>query len=266
MIPHPESTGMSTGSERDRSSHTKSGSTASASATAPIICTRVCPIRSANAPNPKQPPTKQTFSTSELPNAWAALKPKAFCTNTGMKISSTYTATAHRIEMPKPASSAPECSRKTRSSGSGAGCRVCSARNAGVSSRVRRRYRPSGTMQSPIRNGMRQPQLTTAPGGSSAVTAKATSAPRMFDMPMLACSQAVNSPLLPAGACSTKKAAALPISPPAENPCMMRPASSSSGAPTPIAANGGEAAMISVPPAMTRMVAVKAALRPARSP
>ena len=121
-------------------------------------------------------------------------------------------------------------------------------------------------MQSPIRNGTRQPQLMTAAGGSSAVTANATSAPRMFDMPMLACNQAANSPFLRAGACSTRNAAALPISPPAEKPCMIRPASSSSGAPTPMAANDGEAAMISVPPAMTRMVVVSAALRPARSP
>ncbi|KGS73607.1 hypothetical protein X947_5766 [Burkholderia pseudomallei MSHR7334] len=63
-----------------------------------------------------------------------------------------------------------------------------------------------------------------------------------------------------------RNAAAPPTSPPAEKPCSSLPQRISSGAPTPIAAYGGANAMTPVPVAITRMVSVSAALRPARSP
>ncbi len=68
------------------------------------------------------------------------------------------------------------------------------------------------------------------------MTAKATSAPMMLEPAMVACTQEAYSPRRCGGACSISRAAAPPISPPAEKPCNTRAVSRRIGAPTPMAA------------------------------
>src|SRR6185295_15644520 len=108
------------------------------------------------------------------------------------------------------------------------------ALNGGVSSMLRRMYRPVGPSMLPNKNDKRQPHASRAAGVSQVLSEAEVSEPSKNPHATLACCKLPNRPRRCGGAHSTMKAVELPHSPPAEKPCSKRAATSNAEAPTPI--------------------------------
>ncbi len=113
---------------------------------------------------------------------------------------------------------------------------------------------------------MRQPQDVRAPSDSSAVIRVTRPAPPMYPASVPNSSQLPRNPRRRSGAYSAMKVDAPAYSPPVENPCTSRAASSSTGAQTPIVAYDGIRPMANVPAAIRIIVRASTFCRPTRSP
>lgn len=110
------------------------------------------------------------------------------------------------------------------------------SRKASVSAMCRRIHSPTGPISSPTRKGTRHPQASSASGESPWVTRAPMPEPANTARHWPNSCQAPYSPRRWAGALSTRKAVALPYSPPVAKPWSIRATTISSGAPRPMAA------------------------------
>jgi hypothetical protein len=109
------------------------------------------------------------------------------------------------------------------------------ARSAGsVSSSVRRRARPNGTMVAPSRNAIRHPQASNKGGGRVEERVKPTEAATRPPRSAVAMWRETNSPRRPDGAASSSHAVFGPTSPPSAKPWTRRNSTARRGAAMPM--------------------------------
>ncbi|MNL17991.1 hypothetical protein D3C87_1391140 [compost metagenome] len=97
-------------------------------------------------------------------------------------------------------------------------------------------HSPTGPINKPIMNGMRQPQLSSASGESRWVNKATIAAPENTARHCPTSCHEPYKPLRCAGALSTRNAVALAYSPPVAKPWSIRATTINNGAPMPMAA------------------------------
>ena len=116
-----------------------------------------------------------------------------------------------------------------------------------------------------MRNATRHPQADRASGESTTNITEASRDADSVPAPTETCCHMPAEARRPGSAFSTRKAAEVPNSPPAEKPCRLRPMTNKIGAATPMVANVGVRAINADAPAIIRIVRVIPARLPWRS-
>ncbi len=168
----------------------------------------------------------------------AGAKPYCFCSQTGdIKITTTMPADSSQVSSID-TTTAFLCRTTTALTGSScaSALRCCISRKIGVSCNQRRRYIATSPKAPPSRNGIRQPQSSTACWVMLVFTNVATTEPSRIPTvsPAVSVPQAI--PIRRAGTCSATNTQAPGTSPPIAAPCKMRINNSNTGAIIPIEA------------------------------